>query len=244
MRVAVVSDIHGNLTALEAVVADLERSAPEVVLQGGDTAVMGPRPVEVVDRLRELAWPSVVGNIDEVLWRPELHERQRERAPALAPLLSLVFDEYVPWALERLGDEHVEWLQSLPAEHREGDLALVHASPGDLWRAPMPNADDEELASTYGPLAAPLAAYCHIHQPFVRVLDNLIVANAGSVGLPFDGDPRASYLLVDDGEPSIVRVEYDVEQEVRALHDAGHPDAERLAQIRRTGRFVAPGAAG
>jgi predicted phosphodiesterase len=243
MRFALVSDIHGNLTALEAVIGDIERRGVEFVVQGGDLAVMGPRPVEVLDRVRELGWPSVVGNIDEVLWRPELHEVQLERAPALAPLLSLVFDEYVPWALERLDDDRVDWLRSLPAEHRVGDLALVHASPGDLWRAPMPDADDEELASTYGPLAAPLAAYCHIHQPFVRVLDNLVVANSGSVGLPFDGDPRASYLLVDDGKPSVVRVEYDVEQEVKALQDAGHPDAERLAQIRRTGRFVQPGAA-
>jgi hypothetical protein len=60
--------------------------------------------------------------------------------------------------------------------------------------------------------------------------------------MPFDGDPRASYLLIDDGEPQVVRVEYDVEDEVNALKDSGHPDADRLAEIRRTGRFVAPSA--
>ena len=71
MRVALVADIHGNLTALEAVVADLRRRAPDVVVHGGDLALMGPRPAEVVDRVRELGWPGVVGNTDELLWRPD-----------------------------------------------------------------------------------------------------------------------------------------------------------------------------
>ena len=243
MRFALVSDIHGNLTALEAVIADIERRGVDFVVQGGDLALMGPRPAEVVDRVRELGWPGVVGNTDEALWRPEERDRLLEGAPTLAPLVDLIFGTYVPDSAGRLGDERIEWMKTLPPEHREGDdFALVHASPGDLWRAPMPDADDEELASTYGPLAAPSAAYGHIHQPYVRVLDNLLVANSGSVGLPFDGDPRAAYLIVDDGKPSIVRVEYDVEQEVKALKEAGHPDAERLAQMRRTGRFVQPGA--
>jgi hypothetical protein len=228
------------LTALEAVIADLERLGPDVVVHGGDLALMGPRPAEVVDRVRELGWPGVVGNTEEALWRPDEHDRLRDEAPALSPLLDLIFGAYVPDTRERLGDDELAWLQELPREHREDDFAIVHASPGNLWRAPMPNADDEELATTFGPLGATLAAYCHIHQPFVRVLDNLEVANAGSVGMPFDGDPRASYLLVDDGKPEIVRVEYDVEEEVRALHDAGHPDAARLAEMRRSGRFVAP----
>jgi predicted phosphodiesterase len=240
VRLALVSDIHGNLTALEAVVADLERRGVDLVVQGGDLALMGPRPAEVVDRTRELGWPGVVGNTDEALWRPEEHDRLRESAPALAPLLALIFGEYAPDARERLGDERIGWLKTLPADYRHGDLAVVHAAPGNLWRAPMPDASDDELASTYGPLDAPRAAYCHIHQPFVRELDSLVVSNAGSVGLPFDGDPRASYLLVDDGEEQIVRVEYDVEREVSALYEAGHPDADRLAEIRRTGRFVAP----
>jgi predicted phosphodiesterase len=240
MRVALVSDVHGNLTALEAVVADLRRTAPDLVLQGGDLALMGPRPAEVVDRVRDLGWAGVVGNTDELLWRPEEHERQLERAPKLSALLALIFDAYAPDTRERLGEARIAWLRTLPTEHREAELAVVHAQPGDLWRAPMPDAEDAELSAVYGGLGAPRVAYGHIHRPFVRALDGLTVVNAGSVGLPWDGDPRASYVLIEDGVLQIVRVEYDVETEVRALHAARHPDADRLAEMRRHGRFVAP----
>lgn len=240
MRVAVVSDIHGNLTALEAVVGDLRRSAPDLVVHGGDLALMGPRPAEVVDRVRELEWPGVVGNTDELLWRPHEHERQLERAPALAVLLSLLFDAYAPDTRERLGAERLAWLAALPAGHRTDQLTVVHAEPGDLWRAPMPDASDTELSSTYASLEADQVAYGHIHRPFVRMIGGIAIANAGSVGMPWDGDPRASYLLIEDGVAEVVRVAYDTETEARALHATGHPDADRLAEMHRQGRFIKP----
>jgi putative phosphoesterase len=240
VRVALVSDIHGNLTALEAVIADIDRRGTDLVIQGGDLALMGPRPAEVIDRIRELGWPGVVGNTDEALWRPDEHARLLEQAPAIAPLVDLIFNAYAPDARERLGDERINWLQTLPARHRTDDLAVVHAEPGNLWRAPMPDASDEDLLHAYSSLGAPRVGYGHIHRPFTRTVDTLTVANAGSVGLPWDGDPRASYLLIDDGVPATIRVEYDVEAEARALHTAGHPDAQRLAEMRRTGKFIPP----
>jgi predicted phosphodiesterase len=240
MRVALVCDVHGNLTALEAVVADLRRRSVDLVLQGGDLALMGPRPAEVVDRIRELGWPGVVGNTDELLWRPEQHEQQLQRAPRLARLLELIFAWYAPDTRERLGEARISWLRGLPTERRAEGLAVVHAQPNDLWRAPMPDAGDQELSTAYAGLGCARVGYGHIHRPFVRTLDGLTVANAGSVGLPWDGDPRAAYLLLDDGVATIMRVEYDVEQEVRALRESRHPDSERLAQMRRTGRFIAP----
>src|SRR5204863_226379 len=83
---------------------------------------------------------------------------------------------------------------------------VVHATPDNLWRAPMPDAPDDQLRETYGRLDVPLIAYGHIHRGFIREMDRLTVANTGSVGLPYDSDPRASYLLVDDGVPSLRRV--------------------------------------
>jgi predicted phosphodiesterase len=242
MTTAIVSDIHGNLTALEAVIADLDRRNPDLILQGGDLALMGAEPAEVVDRVRELGWPGVVGNTDELLWRPEEHATQIQRAPALQPLLDLLFDTYAPVTRTLLGDERLGWLRELPGEHREDtdDLLLLHAGPGDLWRAPFPNATDEELIDAYGASNARRVVYGHIHQPYVRELEGLTVANSGSVGMPFDGDPRASYLLIEDGRPQVVRVEYDVEREVALLLGSGYPDAERLAHIRQRGAFVAP----
>jgi putative phosphoesterase len=240
MRVALVTDVHGNLTALEAVIVSLERESPDLVVHGGDLALMGPRPGEVIDRVRELGWPGVVGNTDELLWRPEEHQRQLERAPQLAALLALIFDDYALETRERVGDERIAWLRTLPLEYRAGELTVVHAQPGDLWRAPMPDADDRELSRVYGPMATSQIGYGHIHRPFIRALKAMTVVNAGSVGMPWDGDPRASYLVFDDAVPRVVRVEYDIEAEIRALHDARHPDAERISEMHRTGRFVAP----
>jgi predicted phosphodiesterase len=104
----------------------------------------------------------------------------------------------------------------------------------------MPDARDGELASAYEPCRAELVVYGHIHLPFVRSLDGLTVANSGSAGSPFDGDPRASYLLVDDRGPHVVRVAYDVEREASRLLASGYPDAARLAETRRLGAFVPP----
>src|SRR5436190_19134746 len=156
MRLAEVSDVHGNLTALDAVIDDLARREVDSVVHGGDLALAGAQGAEVVDRIRELGWPGVVGNVDELLWRPEQHEAQLRSAPGLAELLELLFDSYAPATREALGDERLAWLRGLPAQHRDGELLVLHASPGDLWRAPMPDADDADLRCAYGSLGAPL----------------------------------------------------------------------------------------
>jgi putative phosphoesterase len=243
MRVAIVSDIHGNLTAFDAVLADIRSKAPDLVLQGGDLALMGAQPAEVIDRVRELGWPGVVGNTDDALWRPQQQRRQEEIAPKLQPLLSLIFQRYAPATLAMLGNERVAWLRELPTEYRLEDLVLVHASPGSLWRAPTPNADDEELSATYGPLDAATAVYGHIHRPYARTVNQLTVANSGSVGMPWDGDPRAAYLLLDSGHAQLIRVEYDIEREAALLLSSDYPDAPRLVEMRRRGVFLEPDAA-
>jgi putative phosphoesterase len=216
MRIAIVSDVHGNLVALEAVLEDLERTKPDLVVHGGDLAWRGPRPVECVDRIRELGWPGVIGNMDRAL-ETHLHEGS------------------VAWTAEQLGEERVAWLQSQPMEWRkEDELALVHAVPGDLWQAVLPDADDGELQAVYGPLGARLAVYCHIHRPYVREIGDLTVANTGSVGLPYDGDPRSSYLLVTDSRCENRRVAYDVERAVAEVEAVGQPGAAKIVRAYRT----------
>ncbi|HTZ65692.1 MAG TPA: metallophosphoesterase family protein [Solirubrobacteraceae bacterium] len=240
MRVAIVSDIHGNLTALDAVIADIHSKAPDLVLHGGDLALMGAQPAQVIDRIRELGWPGVVGNTDAALWRPEEQQHQEQIAPKLRPLLSLIFQQYTPATLAMLGNERVAWLRKLPTEHRLEDLVLVHASPGNLWRAPTPDAHDDELSATYGPLDAATAVYGHIHRAYKRTVNHLTVANSGSVGMPWDGDARASYLLLDDGHARLVRVAYDIEREADLLLNSNYPDAPRLLEMRRRGVFLEP----
>jgi putative phosphoesterase len=242
MRIVIVSDIHGNLMALDAVIADVATQAPDLVLHGGDLAAIGPRPAEVVDRIRELGWPGVAGNTEEMMWSPELREVQTRQAPRIRDWLAILFDTLSPWAADRLGEERVTWLKALPHEQRSGELSLIHASPGNLWSAPMPSATDDSLASVYGRLHARLAVYGHIHRPFVRVLDGLRVANSGSVGLPYDGDWRPSYLLVDDGVPTIRRVEYNLQRGHADLARSGFPLSDWLAEVQRRGTFIRPAA--
>lgn len=227
MKLAIISDIHGNLAALDAVLVDLDRMRPDQVVHGGDLVVNGPRPAECLAVVRERGWRGVRGNTDQAVWDRESHPLP----PAMEPIAD--------WAKGRLGDRDLTWLQSQPLEWREGEaVALVHAVPGDLWTVVLADAPDQDLRSTYGPLAARLAVYCHIHVPFVRRLDDqLTVANTGSVGLPFDGDPRAAYLLVEDGAPATRRVPYDVERAIHDLHTTGHPAAARLEQTYREARM-------
>src|SRR5437870_4299885 len=109
MRVAVVSDIHGNLVALEAVARDLERLSPDLVIHGGDLALIGPRPRESVDFIRAAGWQGVLGNTDHVLYdRPERGE-QEARAPALRAWLTTLLDELLPWARARVSQDQVKW---------------------------------------------------------------------------------------------------------------------------------------
>ena len=134
-----------------------------------------------------------------------------------------------------IGEQRLQWLRQLPAEHRLGELVLVHAAPGDLWRAPAPDAEDAQLSAVYEPLDTATAIYGHIHRPYARSpKPGLTVANSGCGGMPWDKDPRASYLLVEDGRPRILRVEYDVEQE-----DGAAP-AQRLPGRASAGRDAPP----
>lgn len=239
---AVVADVHGSIAALEAVVADIERQAPDLVLHGGDLVLHGPRPDAVVDRVRERCWPGAVGNTDELLWAPEQHATQLAKAPKLRSLLDVLFFELARATQELLDHERLEWLKELPRTWRDGNLAVVHAQAGDLWSAPAPDATDGDLLDAYGELDREVIVYGHIHRPFVRHLAGRVVANTGSVGLPYDGDPRASYLLVDDHQVAIRRVEYDVEQDAREMASLRYPRRSWLAAIRRSGRILAPAA--
>jgi predicted phosphodiesterase len=227
------------------VVADLRQLKPDLVFQGGDVAFGGSQPAEVIDCIIQEGWKGVLGNTDEMLWDTSARSVLEASAPALKPLFKVFFESCAPATCEMIGESRLAWLRALPAELRHENqghenLALMHASPGNLWRAPMDTADDAELEKAYSQLGAQIVVYCHIHRPFIRQVENMTVCNTGSVGSPYDGDPRASYLMIDEGQPAIRRVEYDIEKEVGRLLASDYPYKEWIAENRRKGSYVPP----
>ena len=239
MRIAILSDIHGNRPAFEAVLADLQQTSPDLILHGGDLANAGASPVEIVDRIRDLGWQGVVGNTDEMLFRPASLDEFASQSSA-PPSLWTAIRQMAAATRTMLGEERIAWLSGLARVHIQGPMALVHASPESLWRAPTPEATDAELESVYGPLRQQVAVYGHIHRPYIRNVPSpqvreRLVANTGSVSLSYDGDRRASYLVLDGPCPMIRRVEYDVEKELKALSSCGLPHADWIAKSLSTG---------
>jgi len=239
MRIAIVSDIHGNRTAFEAVLADLRQASPDLILHGGDLADSGASPVDIVDQIRDLGWQGVVGNTDEMLFNPESLTAFASQSPTLQPLFAAI-EEMAVATREALGEDRLAWLRGLPHVQKHGPMALVHASPESPWRAPAPEAADAELESVYALLGQPVAIYAHIHRPYIRSVSGMIVANTGSVSLSYDGDRRAAYLLLDESTPAIRRVEYDLNKELKALFDCGLPHADWVAKVLATGGFQMP----
>jgi predicted phosphodiesterase len=158
VRIAIVSDIHGNRAAFEAVLADLRQTSPDLILHGGDLADAGASPVEIVDSIRDLGWQGVVGNTDEMLFRPESLTEFASQSPKLQPMFTAI-EEMAGATREALGEERLAWLRGLPRIQTHGSMALVHASPESLWRAPAPESSDAELESVYAPLGQPIAAF-------------------------------------------------------------------------------------
>ena len=127
MRIAIVSDIHGNRTAFEAVLADLQRTSPDLILHGGDLADAGASPVEIVDRIRDLGWQGVVGNTDEMLFPPESLEEFASQSSA-PPSLWTAIGPRAAVTGSMLGEERIAWLSGLARVQIQGPMALVHAS--------------------------------------------------------------------------------------------------------------------
>jgi predicted phosphodiesterase len=239
VRIAILSDIHGNRRAFDAVRADLKQIAPDLVLHGGDLAAGGAHAAEIIDQVRSLGWAGVCGNTDEMLWRPESLDEFAASNAKLVPILDRV-RETIPPIIASIGEERLRWLQGLPVHYAGEGFDLVHASPGDLWRAPSVSANDEELENTYASLGSQIVVYAHIHVPYVRQLKTRTIANTSSVSQSYDGDRRAAYLVLEGAKLTVRRVEYDVESEAKELLGSGLPHAEWLSRILLAGRYCPP----
>src|ERR1017187_10873647 len=124
MRIAIVSDIHGNRTAFEAVLSDLRQTSPDLILHGGDLADGGSSPVEIVDRIRDLGWLGVVGNTDEMLSMPETFEEFASQSPKLQLLWAAIRDMAAE-TREEPGEERLGWVGRLSGTHIHRPMGLV-----------------------------------------------------------------------------------------------------------------------
>ena len=197
---AVLYDVHGNLRALDAVLADAEAAGATEYLLGGDYALFGPYPAETVERLRGL---------ERATWIRGNGERWTA-SPGDAPDTELV-QGAIATARELLGAQMVADLASLPERTTVGHVLFVHGSPVSDVRSfmPEPAAEDRELLGEG--TDADLLVFGHTHVQFRRFGPGGVeLGNPGSVGMPFDGDTRAAYALIgDDGVLEPRRVVYD-----------------------------------
>ena len=170
MRIAVISDIHGNFAALHAVLTDLESQEVDEVLVGGDLAQGGRQPAEVLDLLIDRRWPAVVGNAD-IFFIQVADGTHAGKAPGKSDPDPVVGAE---WALARLRPEHLAYLRSLPIVVRRpvpgGDLALVHATPWSVDEVVPADAPEALATRMLAEARAHVLAYGHIHSAYQRVL--------------------------------------------------------------------------
>jgi len=242
-RVAVVSDVHGNVTAYEAVLADIARRGIEHVVNLGDLIGKGPRGSECIRMTRERAIPTVRGNWDTFIARDTVQPW-----------------EHGQWVHDTLSGDERRWLATLPNVHEmvlSGQpIRFFHASPvSEFHRVFAPTTEEEHRAFVAqtaftgdGPVPT-IVGYGDIHGAYLAVDHGITVFNAGSVGNALDG-PGAPYVVLEgtltgegvDGPPGhvgigFVRVAYDVEAEIAAAEELGMPGADAYALELREQRY-------
>lgn len=236
MKVALVGDVHANLPALEAVLAEARSQAVEAIWNLGDFLGYGPFPEEVVARLRAEAAVSILGNYDAKVLKFERKQQKWRITKAAQKYLAF------RWAHERLSEASRRYLRSLPADFLvEVDglrVLLTHGSPAAVDEAVGPDTPGRRLEQLARMANADLVACGHTHRPLERRAAGVRFVNPGSVGRPEGGDPRACWAVLEIGPGRLAihhrRTEYDVERTAEAIRAAGLP--EDFAEMLRQGK--------
>jgi predicted phosphodiesterase len=220
VRVAALYDIHGNLPALEAVLAEVDAERVDAILVGGDIA-SGPMPAETLGALQSRGAVFVRGNADRVLdfeggagGDPEVWRRSRL------------------WVAERLGEAQLRFLAELPLDvvlevDGFGPVRFCHGSPGSDTETITRLTPDDRLRGLLAGVEERVVLCGHTHVQFDRTVDGIRVMNAGSVGAPYEARPGAYWLLLGP-ELSFRRTLYDVEAAVEQIRATGYPRAEEI----------------
>ena len=225
--VAIITDIHANLLALEAVLARIDELGLQQIYCGGDLVGYGPRPNEVCALIDERAIPTIYGNYDYAIAREEedcgcAYVTQHDRE---------LGDESVAWTLANTGRSAKDFMRGLPFDLRfeAGGVPvhLVHGSPRKVNEYLF----EDKPARLYERLAAAEEAqvmvFGHTHKPWVHEYGDVLFVNCGSVGKPKDGDPRGAFAVLEPSNASVAvtieRVPYDAEQVAREVRETGLP---------------------
>lgn len=235
MRIALISDIHANLPALEAVLGDIDARRVDVTYHLGDLVGYAPWPDETVRLIRDRGIPGVSGNYDSTVATDYKHCGCKYEDPRQEELSHVSYD----WTRRHVSEETKSFLGTLPFRmdvralggHLGGPtLILVHGTPTLntlYWTEDRPDSFCRKMADAAGAEEGDVIAFGHTHLPFHRTVAGVHLVNTGSVGRPKDGDWRAGYavLSVGDGEPAIdfIRVEYDLRKAAEAIRASDLP---------------------
>lgn len=232
MRLAFLSDIHGNAVALDAVLDDIEKKNPDKIIVLGDISYRGPEPKRALELVKSLNTDVIKGNADEWTVRGI---REGEVAESAFQMMNKERD----WIYERLDEEDIRYLDELPSEVQlEAENIVIHAfhaTPSSLFDIVQPFESDEALKDKMMRSNADLFVYAHIHKPFIRYIQGKCLMNIGSVGLPFDGLTKSSYAIVDIKEgsfqTSIARVPFDMEKVIKQYREGDYPNSEQMIKV-------------
>jgi putative phosphoesterase len=234
MRIAIISDLHGNLVAFEAALADLTAAEPDQIICLGDVAAIGPQPGEVIARLRELNCPVVSGNHDDWMLDPQPWQATGHDSDRIM--------EIDAWCLEQLAPAEIAYLRSFQPtiELRAGAMALLcfHGSPRSNTEIIVSTTPEDELEQMLSGCHATALVGGHTHVQMLRRHRGELLINPGSVGMAFQRDsatgqiryiPRAEYALVSWSEDRLSvelrRVPFDVDLARRAALRSDMPHA-------------------
>lgn len=250
MRLAVLSDIHGNFSALEAVLADLQAAGgADRVWVLGDLCYLGPRPAECLRRVRDLPNTQVIsGNTDRWLFtgeRPSFPPAKTEEEWRAVPAKLRDRERLIAWTCEQLSFADYEFIAKL-----RGGLEMevpgygwvigYHGTPGNDEGIILSETADDEVIDHFFDVEGHMGFGGHTHVPMDRDLGKWRIVNVGSVGFPFDDDPRACYTIVtfegDNATVEFRRVAYDIEAVIADLQAQGEPYSDLTARRLREGK--------
>jgi predicted phosphodiesterase len=260
MRIAVFSDVHGNLTAFRAVLEHInQQPSLNAIVFAGDLCLFGPRPQACIDLLKSQELRCIVGNTDEWIRQPppvedDMGDNLRQKRQQIR--------EMSQWTEQQLTESSLEWLDALrqsfqlrfsPSSALKDDLLIVHANPVNLGQIIFPSIDrqrelygrvrqdDDDLEDILRSVEAKVIAFGHLHIPNLRIWKDKLLANISSVSMPGDGDARAKYAIIS-WQPDIgwsveyFKIPYPAEEEIKAFQEMKPPGwREKVNQLTANG---------